>query len=232
MLGLLPRDRAGSVDWVAATREGIVRPRAAAPGQATDSTLVFPFDIYLEGSGGPEAYFPHSVHQEWLSCQSCHPTVYRRGAIAGSADQTHGPASCGKCHNGVAFPVGSCERCHALAQDLPRDRLAPTFGETYEMSRGPQQYYENSDGGSYGPGAELYPPARFPHGLHRVRFQCRACHEKPFVMERGATLLSQQEAHGVDGCGVCHDGSTAFDTGLDDCYRCHLENSGAPREER
>ena len=48
-------------------------------------------------------------------------------------------------------------------------------------------------------------------------------------MESGGTLLSAQEAHSVNACGACHNGSEAFDAQLDTCYRCH-EDAGAGGE--
>ena len=71
-----------------------------------------------------------------------------------------------------------------------------------------------------------YPPAVFPHGAHRLRYQCRACHESPFPMESGGTLLSQQDAHSIEGCGSCHDGLTAFGADVDACNRCHVRDGG------
>ncbi len=222
ILGLLPTDRAGGVDWVAAQRDGIIRPRASGPDTPADSTQVFPFDIYLSRQGGPRAYFPHSVHQSWLSCQSCHPNLYAGDLEAASAEVTHGAESCGMCHNGIAFQIASCERCHESASDLPAGRLTPTLGGTITMAR-TTNYPENSDRVAYDLSSDFYGPAIFPHGTHRVRFQCKACHERPFLMESGATRMTQEEAHTATGCGYCHNGNTAFDTGLDQCYRCHTE---------
>ncbi|HSM04534.1 MAG TPA: c(7)-type cytochrome triheme domain-containing protein [Longimicrobiales bacterium] len=229
LIQLLPRDRAGGIDWVAATEDGVIRPRAARPDAERDSTRVFPFDFYLAEGAGPEAYFPHSTHQSWVSCQSCHPTIYRRRGEAVPAERIHEGSSCAYCHNGLAFPISACERCHQAASDLPANRLEPEFGGVIQMSRGTSGPPENSDAERYGTASRSYAPAVFPHGPHRVRFQCRACHEAPYPMQRGATILTEQQAHGVMGCGFCHDGRTAFDTGLDDCYRCHAEvGAGAP----
>jgi c(7)-type cytochrome triheme protein len=229
LLALLPTDRAGGVDWVAAVEEGVIRPRPSRPNTPADSTQVFPFDIYLSQQGGARAYFPHSVHQSWLSCQSCHPNLYAGDVPSASAETTHGTESCGMCHNGIAFPIASCERCHDAATDLPADRLTPTLGGTLTMLRAPAQLPDNSDRDVFGASGDFYEPAVFPHGAHRVRFQCKACHEKPFPMEGGATRMSQEQAHTTQGCGYCHNGRIAFDTGMSDCYRCHVEGGGAPQ---
>lgn len=230
LLQLLPRDRSGGIDWVAATEEGVIRPRPARPNAQGDSTRVFPFDFYLAGEAGPEAYFPHSTHQGWLSCQSCHPKIYRRRGESVSADRIHAESSCAQCHNGLAFPIASCERCHESATDLPPGRVEPEFGGVVQMVRGVAGPPQNGDAAEpFGDATQSYQPAVFPHGPHRVRYQCRACHETPFPMQRGGTVLTQQEAHGSAGCGSCHDGSIAFDTGMDDCHRCHGEGpAGLP----
>ena len=72
---------------------------------------------------------------------------------------------------------------------------------------------------------QSYPPASFQHFQHRLRFQCRACHEDLFVMKAGSSRMHEDEAHGAEGCGACHDGTVAFDAGLDDCARCHVPQS-------
>ncbi|MDH5758045.1 MAG: hypothetical protein OEZ65_00560 [Gemmatimonadota bacterium] len=224
ILALLPRDLAGSVDWVAAVEQDLIRPRAAPRGEInTDSATFFPFDFYLGEAEGPEAFFPHSIHTQWASCQSCHPGVYRSRSQASSVSETHESASCSTCHNGIAFPIQACERCHASATGLPSARLEPSLGPTFQMTRVTVTPGENGNGDLSALGQQYYPAATFPHGKHRIRFQCRACHEAPFPMQRGATLMGQQEAHGPDGCGYCHNSRSAFDIGAQDCHRCHLE---------
>jgi c(7)-type cytochrome triheme protein len=215
ILALLPSDRAGNVDWAAAWREGTIDPRPGVPGTVNDEGGAFRFDLYLQSGDGPEAFFPHSTHQEWVGCQSCHPRIYRDGTAGPSDAQTvHETASCSTCHGPVAFPMQTCERCHETATNLPAGRARKVLGETLRMRR------ELPDGPSLD-GYGLYEPAVFPHGLHRLRFQCRACHDKPFAMESGSTSLTAQEAHSRRACGACHNGEVAFDAQLDTCYRCH-----------
>lgn len=220
ILALLPADSAGNVDWVQAWRVGTIRPRRSAPGLPADSSTGFMFDVYLRSAEGPEAFFPHSIHQEWISCQSCHPRIFRNGEAGGrSAVETHVEGSCATCHGPVAFPMETCERCHQGASGLPTQRSEKSLGATLAMRRGQQD-------GPDGVGSDLYQQARFPHGIHRLRFQCRACHQNPFVMESGSTVLYRDAAHSSQGCGRCHNGVVAFDTHVDACYRCHEE----PRE--
>ena len=113
----------------------------------------------------------------------------------------------------------ACERCHEAATGLPRGRATKFLGEVLSMKR------EGTDGDEV-EGVDLYEAAVFPHGAHRLRFQCRACHEQRFAMKSGSTVLGREQAHSVEGCGSCHDGNTAFATNMDACYRCHLENGG------
>ncbi|HSG08125.1 MAG TPA: c(7)-type cytochrome triheme domain-containing protein [Longimicrobiales bacterium] len=225
VLGLLPTDHSGGVDWVRALRSGVIRPRAVAAGleEAGDSAGEFSYDLYLSDGTGPEAYFPHSAHKDWLDCRSCHPRVYRGGKSSLDRRTVHESSSCGYCHGPVAFPIQACERCHETAADLPPGRLPKTLGETIQMVRGEGGDSINARGAFRG--MELggaYPPATFPHGQHRLRFRCRACHEDPFPMVRGATILSQEDAHSKRGCGRCHEGSVAFDIALDACGQCHI----------
>jgi c(7)-type cytochrome triheme protein len=220
VLAMLPADASGGIDWVEAQRAGVIRPRSGERDAGLDTLVGFSYDIYLSSEGGPEAFFPHSTHRSVLGCESCHPRVYRGGGGVGEA---HEERSCGYCHGPVAFPIQSCERCHADATDLPEARRDKVLCQVVQMER------DSANTGGAFEGFDLrgdYPPAQFPHGKHRLRYQCRACHESPFPMVRGATVLARDDAHAEAGCGRCHDGVTAFGTGLDDCNQCHIEAGG------
>ena len=137
--------------------------------------------------------------------------------------EVHSSASCGTCHGPVAFPMQRCDRCHESASDLPKARVEPTdLGRTYQLLR--LQKGPAVDGNDPFDGmGRAYEPASFPHGKHRLRYQCRACHQEPFPMRAGAVTMSQEDAHSTRGCGYCHDGRAAFDISMSVCYRCHLE---------
>lgn len=119
---MLPKDDIDEVDWMAALREGVIKPRAQILGQGDPQARVFKFDFYFAGPD-PEsdAFFPHSSHTEWLTCESCHPAIfpYRDLGLAGSEnhgitmDQVFEGEYCGKCHGTVAFVLDSCNRCHS-----------------------------------------------------------------------------------------------------------------------
>jgi c(7)-type cytochrome triheme protein len=69
-------------------------------------------------------------------------------------------------------------------------------------------------------GIEQYPPAYFPHWVHRIRYKCYACHDGLFPMRRGPNPTMAAMANG-ESCGACHNGKVAFDA--DTCQRCHVE---------
>lgn len=118
---MLPKDDIDEVDWMAALRDGIIKPRAQITGQGDPQARVFKWDFYFAGPD-PEtdAYFPHSSHTEWLTCESCHPAIfpYRElgtdpaGKYGIVMDQVFEGEYCGKCHGIVAFALDSCNRCH------------------------------------------------------------------------------------------------------------------------
>lgn len=223
ILKALPADSAGGIDWVAAMASGVIRPRPSVPGQGASSprASTFGYDLFLrDGSTDPEAFFPHTTHQAWLSCASCHPAVYPRGAESVDPDSVHGATSCGKCHDQVAFPISSCERCHAGAAGLPTGRQRKRPDRGFKLIRHESERVQE-EGEAVQALMRSYPPAHFSHFNHRLRYQCRACHEDLFSMTRGERRLPEDVAHGSRGCGACHDGRAAFDLGASDCARCH-----------
>jgi len=63
-------------------------------------------------------------------------------------------------------------------------------------------------------------PVIFPHWFHRIRFQCRVCHQElGFEMRVGSNKVTMEEI--IDGkfCGACHNGETAWS--VDNCDLCH-----------
>jgi len=70
-------------------------------------------------------------------------------------------------------------------------------------------------------GADEYPPATFPHYVHRIQFKCYVCHDAIFEMKAGANEVSMDAISGGKFCGRCHDGKTAFAVTFESCLRCH-----------
>ncbi|HSG82135.1 MAG TPA: c(7)-type cytochrome triheme domain-containing protein, partial [Gemmatimonadota bacterium] len=105
VLALLPRDGAGNVDWLAALRDGTIRPRSARPGQEPPDQAGFRYDFKYQGANPMlDASFPHSGHVDWVSCQSCHPAIYPYRNPEITMAEINGGESCGRCHGKVAFP--------------------------------------------------------------------------------------------------------------------------------
>ena len=63
-------------------------------------------------------------------------------------------------------------------------------------------------------------PVVFPHWFHRIRFQCKVCHnELGFRMRAGANDVMMSDI--IDGkfCGMCHNNDIAW--GAERCDLCH-----------
>jgi c(7)-type cytochrome triheme protein len=72
-------------------------------------------------------------------------------------------------------------------------------------------------------GMDDVPPAVFPHWIHRLSYTCYACHDTPYKMKAGETIVTMDEIQNGQSCGACHDGKTAFVSNLSTCTRCHRE---------
>ncbi len=174
-LGLLPIDLAGDVDWVAALRQRIIKPRWSVTGTSATSGGGFGYDFLIKGPNELfDALFPHSAHTEWLDCQSCHPAVfpYRDAEITMQA--INNGESCGLCHGSVAFPASTCVRCHTK---MP----APSTPKQAALTDDVILHQPGADSAGSAP----YSRARFPHWVHRVRYSCSACHPALFEMHNG-----------------------------------------------
>jgi c(7)-type cytochrome triheme protein len=119
---MLPKDDIDEIDWSAALREGIIKPRAEIGRRGNPKANLFKYDFYFAGpDSDSDAFFPHSAHTEWLTCESCHPAIFpyrETGMQIGEQyaiymDQIFDGEFCGKCHGTVAFILDSCSRCHA-----------------------------------------------------------------------------------------------------------------------
>lgn len=69
-------------------------------------------------------------------------------------------------------------------------------------------------------------PVIFPHWVHRINFECKACHPALFEMKKTGSI-GMNEIFGGGLCGKCHNGTTAF-SAAEDCERCHT--AGTPGE--
>lgn len=218
---LLPRDHAGNLDWMAALRSGLIRPRPALPGQrapADGGGFQFAFDFSYPGPDTTfDAFFPHSSHTEWLACQQCHPRIFEyRNTTVKMGDIFQGKY-CGECHGKVAFPVlTGCERCHRRMV-MPAGRAQGQFLGTLTLQRP-----GDATGAATGIRTDGLPPAVFPHWVHRIRYRCKACHMELFEPRQGANRITMQQIAAGAACGRCHNGAVAFAATIGTCQRCHV----------
>lgn len=113
-----PFDRRGGVNWVKAIDQGIVSPRTSLKGDQEMNMM--DMDIYLKNTGEmPWVRFPHLAHTRWLDCSNCHPAIFlpQKGANKIGMDAIIAGQYCGRCHDKVAFPLWTCERCHSVPHE-------------------------------------------------------------------------------------------------------------------
>jgi c(7)-type cytochrome triheme protein len=68
-------------------------------------------------------------------------------------------------------------------------------------------------------------PVIFQHWFHRIRFQCRVCHnELKFEMRVGATQVTMDQISQGRFCGACHNGEIAWT--VENCDLCHTGKPG------
>ena len=66
-----------------------------------------------------------------------------------------------------------------------------------------------------------YPPATFPHAVHRYQYKCYVCHDEIFKMKAGANKVNMDEIGKGKFCGTCHNETIAFGSNFESCQRCH-----------
>lgn len=120
----LPKDVMGNIDWVAAVRMGLIRPRPGLEKDTPEPPLL-PFNVRMDpGIPQFEVVFPHAAHTYWLRCDNCHPAIFqmRAGSNPITMAKIFQGEYCGRCHGRVAFPPQTgCPRCHIkLGRTLAR----------------------------------------------------------------------------------------------------------------
>lgn len=66
-----------------------------------------------------------------------------------------------------------------------------------------------------------FPPATFPHWIHRMQYKCPACHDELFAMKAQSSRVSMSDIMAGRLCGQCHNGKVAFASTFATCNRCH-----------
>ena len=119
---LLPKDRAGHVDWMQALKAEAIAPRPGLDPKAPEQA-VLELDVALASSPTKlfRLTFSHAPHTRWLTCANCHPSLFplRQGSgpTVITMAKIEAGQSCGACHGSVAFGLeGRCARCHAAGR--------------------------------------------------------------------------------------------------------------------
>ena len=60
----------------------------------------------------------------------------------------------------------------------------------------------------------------FPHWFNRIRFRCKVCHEDTFKTDKGTNKIDMDSISAGESCGICHDGTVAWDAL--ECESCHF----------
>ena len=103
------------IDWVESLRRGLITPRRFLNVEPFAATMDRTVELVAEVRRIPPAYFPHQVHLEWMSCDTCHPALFnikKKGTKNFSMSEILKGNFCGACHLNVAFPINDCNRCH------------------------------------------------------------------------------------------------------------------------
>jgi len=114
-----PRAVGGGSDWEVAEAQGRVRPFDFVEGASLKrAPLRMDKDVSLESQAPwmTDVRFSHKKHAVWNGCEVCHPEIYptagQGGGVRRSMLEINTGASCGVCHDKVAFPIAACGRCH------------------------------------------------------------------------------------------------------------------------
>ncbi len=118
-MGSFPFDRRGGINWVKAIDEGIINPRMTRTWE--EYMNIMDMDMIFKDTGQmPYVRFPHLAHTRWLDCSNCHPAIFipqKGGNPEIGMDAIIAGKYCGRCHDKVAFPLWTCERCHSVPHD-------------------------------------------------------------------------------------------------------------------
>ena len=114
-----PIDRRGAINWAKAIDDGTIDPRQSVNGE--ENMIIMDMDILFKDTGNmPWVRFPHLVHTRWLDCSNCHPAFFipqKGGNPEIGMDAIIAGRYCGQCHDKVAFPLWTCERCHSVPHE-------------------------------------------------------------------------------------------------------------------
>ncbi|PKN53188.1 MAG: hypothetical protein CVU55_02965 [Deltaproteobacteria bacterium HGW-Deltaproteobacteria-13] len=162
-------------------------------------SISIPEETIKFGKGTKAVAFKHESHQLKAGCQACHPKLFafQKGIAKMDFDDHINRKLCFTCHakkNGTAFY--DCNRCH---RDKPAIKPGMTYPDTLKYKTKMQNVY-------------------FHHESHTI-FSCNICHGGMFAMKKGQTKMIMSEMLHGKTCGMCHNGTKAFDA--KECAKCH-----------
>jgi c(7)-type cytochrome triheme protein len=117
----LPKDTFYGIDWIAAEKQGKIKPMDFLEGISVKSAPMQArkdFSIKAGLSWVHPIVFSHEKHTIWNGCELCHPEIFptaRKEAVEFSMFQNIEGRYCGACHGKVAFPLNHCSACHPEA---------------------------------------------------------------------------------------------------------------------
>jgi len=146
-----PIDRRGAINWAKAIEDGTINPRQSKTGE--ENLHIMDMDILFKRTGNmPWVRFPHLAHTRWLDCSNCHPAIFipQKGGNPGiKMDAIIAGQYCGRCHDKVAFPLWTCERCHSVPHEGSPEKWwaddgIPLPATESELERLRHEYQPNS----------------------------------------------------------------------------------------
>lgn len=130
-----PKDRYSLTNWAEMLKRELITPKESLDPKEK-GTPPFDLEIVMPAKTGliEGAYFPHTTHTLWLSCENCHTKLFL--PVAGINNLTMSEIvkgnACGACHGKVSFPLNDCMRCHQTRQEqkavipnvIPGDKIS------------------------------------------------------------------------------------------------------------
>ncbi len=150
------------------------------------------------GEGNKAVTFKHESHQFKSGCQACHPKIFafRKGTAKIDFDDHLNRQLCFTCHSQKGSAFYDCNRCH---MDKPAIKPGTYYPDTLIYKTTMQNVYF--------------------HHISHAEFACNQCHIVPFAMKKGQTKMVMSEMLHGKTCGMCHNGTRAFDSR--ECAKCH-----------
>ena len=114
------QDFGDKIDWVAAVKEGSIKPAWSLYEDTKEASMPLPEHLkkpmqWYTNVPRVHVSFSHLDHTLWLDCANCHPDIFKIesfGTEEFDKEKNLYGLYCGMCHMNVAFPMNACGRCH------------------------------------------------------------------------------------------------------------------------